>query len=235
LHLNTNILSPLVHFFYLHNCLGWGIDVIGKENFLCLECINDLPHTGFALHVNNAVEKLFWGRIPITSAMSEFYFSKNAVIQNCIHEFKYRGNKKLGLSLGKMGKSLINSNRFNNTTALVLLPLFSKKEFNRRLNQSAILCEGIKEILNVPVINKSAIRIVHTETQTKKDRTERRENVEKSFSVIDQKFLASKHILVVDDVITPDAAFEACGNQISKNRWSKIKYSNAVNGNKINF
>ena len=97
MNLHSTILSPLVHFFYPHNCIGGGSDIIEKENFLCLECINDLPHTGFAKHVNNPVEKIFWGRIPITSGMSEFYFSKDSIIQNCICEFKYRGNKKIGL------------------------------------------------------------------------------------------------------------------------------------------
>jgi ComF family protein len=227
LNLNKNILSPLVHFFYPHNCLGCGSDIIEKENFLCLECINNLPLTGFALHANNAVEKLFWGRIPVNAAMSQFYFSKSSIIQNCIHEFKYRGNKKLGLYLGKiMGKSLASSNRFSNIDALVPLPLFSKKEFNRGFNQSAILCEGIKEILNLPLITKSVVRIVHTQTQTKKERTERWENVEKSFSVTDQKFLEGKHILLVDDVITTGATLEACGAQILKTE--KVRLSIAT-------
>ncbi len=208
--------SPLFHLFYPHNCVGCGSDVIDKDNFLCLECINDLPHTNFAMHANNPVEKKFWGRIPVTSAMSEFYFSKSSIIQNLIHEFKYRGNKKVGHYLGRLiGNSLLNSNRFN-IDAIIPIPLFDKKEKQRGYNQAAILCDGISEIMNIPQIKKNVTRIVHTETQTKKHRTERWKNVEKSFFVTQPQHLEGKHILLVDDVITTGSTIEACALEILK-------------------
>ena len=214
MNLHENILSPFIHFFYPQNCIGCGSDVIEKENFLCLECINELPYTSFALHANNTLEKFFWGRIPVTAGMSEFYFSKSSAIQNCIHEFKYKGNIKLGLYLGRMmGKSILNSNRFSNIDFLIPLPLFTKKEFKRGFNQSAILCNGISEIINVPVMANNVIRIKATETQTKKGRIERWENVEKSFSVANAEKLKGTHVLLVDDVITTGATIEACGSK----------------------
>jgi ComF family protein len=217
LNVQSDILSPLVHFFYPHICVGCGSDVIENKNFLCLECISDLPHTGFAMHANNPLEKKFWGRIPITAGMSEFYFSKSSIVQNLIHEFKYRGNLKVGFHLGKMmGKSILNSNRFSNIDLLVPLPLFIKKEFKRGFNQSQVLCEGIREITNIPIASKNVIRNVATETQTKKGRIERWENVEKSFSILDPESLNGKNILLVDDVITTGATIEACGAQILK-------------------
>lgn len=217
MNLQSAIISPLVHFLYPHTCLGCGSDVIEKENFLCLNCINDLPHTNFALHANNPVEKLFWGRIPVSAAMSEFYFSKSSIIQNLIHEFKYRGNLKVGAILGKaMGKSILNSNRFKDVDIIVPLPLFTTKERKRGFNQSAILCEAIQEITNIPIEAKNVIRVAPTETQTKKGRVERWENVEHSFSVLNPEKLIGKHILLVDDVITTGATIEACGSQILK-------------------
>jgi len=223
LNFKENILSPFIHFFYPHTCIGCGSDIIEKENFLCLECINELPHTNFALHSNNPLEKFFWGRMPVTSGMSEFYFSKASAIQNCIHEFKYKGNIKLGLYLGRMmGKSILNSNRFSNIDLLIPLPLFTRKEFKRGFNQSSILCNGINEITNIPVMVNNVIRIKATETQTKKGRIERWENVEKSFSVADAETLKGKHVLLVDDVITTGATIEACGSQILKVEDTKL-------------
>jgi ComF family protein len=182
-----------------------------------------LPHTGFAFHSNNPVEKIFWGRIPLVAAMSEFYFSKDSIIQNLIHEFKYRGDKQVGLYLGNtIGKSLLNSNRFSDIDVLIPLPLFSQKEFKRGFNQSSILCTGINEIMNIPVITKNVIRTVHTETQTKKGRIERWENVEKTFSVSEPAMLKGKHILLVDDVITTGATIEACGTEILKVEGVKL-------------
>jgi len=190
--------------------------VLDDENFLCLQCINELPHTNFAMHKNNPVEKLFWGRIALASAMSEFYFSKGSMIQNMIHEFKYRGNKKAGHYFGNlMGKSLLNSNRFN-IDVIVPLPLFERKENIRGFNQAEILCNGIAEILNKPVIRKNVIRKVATETQTKKHRLERWKNVEGIFYIADPEQLQGKHILLVDDVITTGATIDACGSEILK-------------------
>lgn len=208
--------SPLFHLFFPHNCVGCGNDIIDEDNFLCLVCINELPHTNFALHANNPVEKIFWGRVPVTSAMSEFYFSKASIIQNLIHEFKYRGNKKVGHYLGNlMGKSLLNSNRFM-VDAIIPIPLFQKKEMKRGYNQAEILCKGISDMLNAPVVTRNVIRIIHTETQTKKGRSERWQNVEKTFSIKEPQSLVGKHILLVDDVITTGATLEACSMEILK-------------------
>lgn len=160
---------------------------------------------------------MFWGRIAIAAGTSEFYFSKGSIVQNLIHELKYKGNRKAGIYLGNlMGNGLLKSNRFLDVDLLVPLPLFAKKEFRRGYNQAMVLCEGIAEVMNLPTLTQNVIRIVHTETQTKKGRTERWENVEKSFTVKDHAALVGKHILLVDDVITTGATMEACGTEILK-------------------
>lgn len=214
--------SPLFHFFYPHNCIGCGSDVIENKNLLCLECINDLPHTHFAMHANNPLEKKFWGRIALTSAMSEFYFSKDSIIQNMIHELKYRGNKKAGHYFGNlMGKSLLNSNRFN-VDVIIPLPLFERKERMRGYNQSEIICNGIAKIINKPMIKNNVIRKVFTETQTKKHRLERWKNVQDIFCVTNTPQLEGKHILLVDDIITTGATLDACGTEILKVKDVKL-------------
>lgn len=169
---------------------------------------------------------MFWGRIAISAGMGEFYFSKNSVIQNLIHELKYKRNRKAGLYLGNLiGESLAGSNRFSDVDMLVPLPLFPKKQFRRGYNQAEVLCEGITQVFKKPVLVKNVTRIVHTETQTKKGRVERWENVEKSFAVKDAASLQGKHILLVDDVITTGATMEACGAEILKVNGTKLSFA----------
>jgi ComF family protein len=207
---------------YPHNCIGCGSDVIANENFLCLECLRDLPSTGFAMHQNNPVEKKFWGRVALTSATSEFYFSKGSMIQNMIHEFKYRSNKQAGHYFGNlMGKSLLNSNRFD-IDVIVPLPLFEKKKKIRGFNQAEILCNGISEILNKPVVRKNVIRKIFTDSQTKKHRIERWKNVQDIFYVNNPHELEGRHVLLVDDVITTGATIDACGTEILKIKDVKL-------------
>jgi ComF family protein len=223
MNLKTNILSPLAHLFYPHVCTGCGSDLVEEDNLLCLKCINDLPHTNFAMHTGNPVEKIFWGRLPLTAAMSEFYFAKGTLIQTLIHEFKYKGNIDIGMYLGAMmGNSLLSNDRFSKIDAIVPLPLFADKEFKRGYNQATILCNGIGEVMNVPVLINNVVRKRFTETQTKKHRTERWENVATSFQVNNPKELKNKHLLLVDDVVTTGATLEACGAEILKAEGTKL-------------
>lgn len=210
-----NIFSDTLHLFYPHVCTGCGSDLLQKDNLLCLKCINDLPHTGFAPYNNNPVEKYFWGRLPLVAAHSEFYFEKGSLIQHLIHQLKYKGDTGIGSYLGElMGLSLLKSSRFNTIDALVPLPLFAEKERQRGYNQAAIICQGISETMNVPVITGNIIRCHPTETQTRKHRTERWENVSESFAIQNKVSIKGKHLLLVDDVVTTGATLEACGNVI---------------------
>ncbi|MEI9933960.1 MAG: phosphoribosyltransferase family protein [Ferruginibacter sp.] len=106
--------------------------------------------------------------------------------------------------------------RFSTVDILIPLPLFADKEHKRGYNQATILCNGISSITNIPVDTSSVIRQRFTETQTRKHRTERWENVDGSFIVKNETALKNKHLLLVDDVVTTGATLEACGNAIIK-------------------
>ena len=113
-----------------------------------------------------------------------------------------------------MGNAIKKAARFNEIQALVPLPLFPSKEKKRGYNQATVLCEGMAEVLSVPVLNKVITRPQHTETQTKKGRIERWKNIEGKFQLIDPQAIQNKHLLLVDDVITTGATLEACGNEL---------------------
>jgi ComF family protein len=212
-----NIFSNTLHLFYPHICTGCGSDLINKNSLLCFNCINDLPHTNFASYPDNPVEKVFTGRIPLKAAHSEFYFSKGQLVQHLIHLLKYKSNKEIGHYLGTMiGNSILTSGRFTNLDYLVPLPLYPDKEFKRGYNQAEVICNGIAEITQIPVLTKNVIRQRATETQTRKHRAERWQNVDGSFCIIKPQVLTGKNILLVDDVITTGATLEACGQAILK-------------------
>jgi ComF family protein len=175
-----------------------------------------MPETGFESHPDNPVEKKFWGRIRLEHATAQYYFTRESLIQRLMHQFKYKGNRDLGFQLGEfMGTSIKKSGRFD-VDALIPLPLFRAKEKKRGYNQAAILCEGMAESLQVPVLNDVVIRSHHTDTQTKKGRIERWQNMESKFMLVRTESVSSKHLLLVDDVITTGATLEACGAELLK-------------------
>ncbi|MEO6538323.1 MAG: phosphoribosyltransferase family protein [Ferruginibacter sp.] len=206
-----NFFSDAIHFFYPHICTGCGSDLLGKQELLCLKCLAHLPHTQFEKYVDNPIEKIFTGRFPLKAGSSEFYFSKSQVIQQLIHQLKYKGNKEIGFYLGAMmGKNILASPRFSTFDFLIPLPLYADKEFKRGYNQAEIICNGMSSVMQIPVLTKNIIRHRSTQTQTHKHRTERWENVVGSFAVNNAAALINKNILLVDDVITTGATLEAC-------------------------
>jgi ComF family protein len=208
-----SILSATAHLFYPHTCHGCGSDVLHQDSLLCAKCFVTLPHTNFAQHANNPTEEIFWGRLPLVAAHSEFYFAKETLIQHLVHQLKYKSNRDIGIFLGGlMAKSLLNSNRFNQLDALIPLPMFADKEKKRGYNQAAVICEGMSPILNVPVLSNYLIR----QRFTKKHRVERWENVAGSFVMKNSEQLKGKNLLLVDDVVTTGATLEASGQLLQQ-------------------
>jgi ComF family protein len=204
-----------LHLAFPHLCAGCGTDILPLEQMLCAACADEMPLTSFEHYPANPVEKIFWGRLPLSHATAQYFFTKESMMQHLMHQLKYRGNKDLGLHLGKMmGRQLAGTNRFREADALVPLPLYPEKEHKRGYNQAALLCEGIAQILQIPIISKAVIRTHHTESQTKKTRVERWENMEGRFLVTDAEILKDKHLLLVDDVVTTGATLEACGREL---------------------
>src|SRR6185503_11114619 len=193
------IKESILHIAFPHVCDGCGSDLLNIESRLCIRCLASLPETNFEFHPNNPVEKDFWGRLPIISGSAHLYFTKESLIQHLMHQLKYKGNKELGLQLGRiMGAALKLSNRFNSVQALIPLPLFPSKEKKRGYNQATVLCDGIAEVLQLPVLANAIIRQHHTETQTKKGRIERWENIEGKFRLVHSEAIQNKHLLLVD-------------------------------------
>ena len=131
-----------------------------------------------------------------------------------------------------MGKTLLQSGRFSNIDYLIPLPLFPDKEFKRGYNQAEIICNGISKTMNVPVLKNIVCRQHATETQTRKHRTERWENVSESFIVKQPEKLQGKQVVLVDDVVTTGATLEACGQVILQAHVSSLSITTLAKASK---
>jgi ComF family protein len=210
----VNIGRSLTHLFFPQVCYGCGSDVVNHEQLLCLHCQHYLPYTNFQLHAGNPVEKIFWGRLPVANAAGIFYLTKDSVLEKLMYQLKYKGKKEVGDYLGRLMGRAIEQTSFQTADAFVPLPLFPKKERARGYNQAAIVCEGIAAVMHKPVWNNVVKRLSTTETQTRKNRIQRWENMKGRFMVSDAAKLTGRHVLLVDDVITTGATLEACATEL---------------------
>ncbi|MFT3937058.1 MAG: phosphoribosyltransferase family protein [Chitinophagaceae bacterium] len=218
-----NIANDFSHLFFPHVCAGCGNDAIGEDSLLCVQCIDQLPLTNFHFHANNPVEKHFWGRLPLVAATSLCHFTTGSLVQHLLHQLKYKGNQEIGYFVGRiMGNAFTQSERFRHIDVLVPLPLFAARQKKRGYNQATVLCNGIAEVMHVPVANDAIKRLSATETQTRKSRIERWKNMEGKFELNDISSIENKHVLLLDDVVTTGATLEACGHELLKASGVKL-------------
>jgi ComF family protein len=109
-----------------------------------------------------------------------------------------------------MGYELKDATNFSTIDVIVPVPLHPKKQKKRGYNQSEMFGLGLSRGLGKRMNTNILYRKRFTETQTKKSRSERWENVESVFAVHNPEDFSGKHLLLVDDVITTGSTLEAC-------------------------
>ncbi|CAN5243938.1 ComF family protein [soil metagenome] len=210
--------------FFPNLCAACNGHLLRGEVAICTACLIDCPRT-FDEHnpVDNPAERVFRGRIRIEGAASLFVFTKGGKVQELIHNLKYNGRKDAGIAAGKIfGNDLKDLTPFNTADAVIPVPLHRDKFSKRGYNQAACFGEGIASALAIPIYEYGMLRLNATETQTKKNRDERWENVEDVFTINKKFNLKGKHILLVDDVITTGATIEACAIPILELEGTKL-------------
>jgi len=211
----TNYLSDLRKFFYPQICLSCTSSLFAGEEVLCLRCQKKLPRTNFHLDPINPIIKKFWGKVPVKAATAFYHFAKGSKVQHLIHELKYKKHPEVGVKIGKlMGNELLESEWFTDLDLIVPVPLHPDKERTRGYNQSAAFAAGLALTLGIAAAPQLLQRTKYTSTQTRKQRFERFENVDRVFTIKSISELRNKNILLVDDVITTGSTLTACAETL---------------------
>lgn len=206
-------LHDLLHLFYPEVCAACGNALFAGEHALCTVCRALLPRTGFEMHRSNPVEKQFWGKVPVHSAASLYYFHKGSKVQHLIHRLKYKGEVEAGREAGRiLGAALARSPLFEGIHCVVPVPLHKSRLRTRGYNQSEPVAEGVAESMGIPTSSKVLARVKAAVSQTSKGRYARWENAGSSFVVAEPQSVTGKHFLVVDDVITTGSTLSACAD-----------------------
>jgi ComF family protein len=215
--------SDFISLFFPDYCLGCSRALVKGEEILCTFCIHELPTTDYQFSWENPLIRKFSGRINLKYALAYLKFRKTGIVQHLMHQLKYNNHPEVGIKLGKIfGKELKDAGLQGEFDVIVPVPLHKAKLIKRGYNQSAKFAEGLSCTLAIPVLENISVKTIQTETQTKKNRRERWENVRHSFAIRSPESINRKRILLVDDVVTTGATLEACGQELLSKGCSEL-------------
>ncbi|WP_299259516.1 ComF family protein [uncultured Aquimarina sp.] len=205
------MLSDLAYLFYPIYCAACDNPLYKNERILCTSCRHKLPLGNF--HKVNAkkIEKVFYGRAKIENATSLLVFEKDSLVQNLIHNLKYRGREEIGKELGIwLGQELTQLPDYQNIDYIIPVPLHPKRLRERGYNQVEKFGREIAKKLDTEYIDFVLKKNSYNEKQSKNSRLTRWINTSETFGIQNESLLINKHILIVDDIVTTGATIEAC-------------------------
>jgi ComF family protein len=200
------------------NCPQCGRALFDFEPCLCMICQGSLPVANFHLRpYDNELTVKIQGLTKINRVIAYLRFSKKGNSQKLLHQLKYKNKPEIGEEMGRLYGLLLTQNGYQGEwDVIVPVPLHPMKQKRRGYNQSEKFAEGLSKTLSVQVKNLLE-RKKFTETQTKKSRLERLENVDEVFGLKQGEAIVGLRILLVDDVITTGATLCACSNILLAN------------------
>ena len=210
------ILNHLINVLFPKVCFGCSDILSDNEHLICTSCRHNLPLTNY--HINNidTLKKVFYGRVHIENATALLLFEKKGIVQQLLHQLKYKGQENIGAFLGKwLGHELAAIENYQAIDIVIPVPLHKRKQRKRGFNQAAKFGVEIAAALGAEYVDNVLIKITNTKTQVFKSRKARWQQNTTTFTLENSARIANKHILLVDDIVTTGATVESCVNVLN--------------------
>ena len=205
------MLQDLICLFYPTSCAACDEVLLKNETILCISCRHQLPVYNTKYDNVEIIKKVFSGRVPIENAATLFIFEKQGLVQNMIHNLKYRGQQNIGVCLGQwIGNELLNIEGYKDISIVIPVPLHRRRIRERGYNQVTKFGQELADIFNIPYESKVLKKTKYTHKQAKSGGYERWDNIVDSFGLQNTHRLENQHVLLVDDLLTTGATLEAC-------------------------
>lgn len=215
-------------------CMVCGNKLMQEEQVICSSCIAKLVRTEHAILPDNGIDMLFVERIHEEkkcirydhgAAFAFYNRDRGQVLRQLIENGKFgmRPNPMIFYELGRLAAhEYIDTDFFDNIDYLVPIPLHKRRLRERGFNQSEYICKGLHEITKIAIDTEHLVRLKNNPHQSRSEFDKRHDNVKDLFAVRYPEEWKSKHILLVDDVITSGATLFECMKQLSSIRGCRI-------------
>ena len=220
-----SFLEDFVSLIFPNYCLTCKEALVKGEKLLCTGCVFELPKTNLHLKKQNKLTKRFLSTLNAEYAFAYLQYSKAGKVQKLLHSLKYENYPELGTLIGRWyGAELKEAGLADNFDLVIPVPLHKARKKRRGYNQSDYFAEGLSESMGIACRTDLLKRADRSESQTRKTRMERWQNVESIFAIASNQEhdIENKRILLVDDVITTGATLEACAKPILEAGCSRI-------------
>jgi len=194
-------------------CEVCALALVEVGEFRCPVC--GLPFEGAGLaHLCAECER----RAPnFDAARSRFVFG--GPIADALHRFKYGDRPNLAAALGRLLAPLAG----DRCDLIVPIPLHARRLAARGYDQAALLARSLARALRRRPAHPSALRRIRdTPAQVGLDREDRAANVASAF-VAQERRVAGRAVLLVDDVMTTGATAAECARALKRAGASRVE------------
>jgi ComF family protein len=226
-----NALSGLEAFCAPRHCEICGKsleDVQSKFDFICYSCWDALPPAPLGeVSFNWLLEHTRLEDIAISRIYSLFSAKEDFKYMKLVYALKYYGFTHIGRQLGEaLGRQVVLQSDCK-YECIIPVPIHRARQRERGFNQSEKIAEGISNVLNIPVNNKTVRRLRYTTTQTILAKHERKTNLIGAFapyskSRVDNQSYARKNVLLVDDVLTTGSTLNNCAAALVEMGFARV-------------
>lgn len=183
--------------------------LLPQEEVVCLRCIGTLPRV-HAEMPGNEVERRLFGRVDFVHATAFCYYSHSSRIGSLIRQSKFSDRPWLNARLTRV---FLADLRFAATESgvagwpydidvIVPIPIHPLRLILRGYSQVMPIAEELSQAWRLPIETRCLYKTRYTGSQVGNSGRERLHNIEKSFGVRHAERLQSRHVLLIDDVIT---------------------------------
>lgn len=225
----NKIINFLLDVVFPKQCLKCGQD----DLWLCNQCFDNIKilkhQTCPICRIKNNGEtcKLCLNNTNIDGLLVATSLNK-ILIQQLIHNFKYKYITDLKLPLSNLLLKVFNNHRNNfiisnaDKYIIIPIPLHKKRLRERGFNQSNLLALNVAKKTKFVYKPNFIYRCKYTETQTKLSRKERINNIKTAFKLNKSLDFINKNVIIIDDVATSLATLEECAKVLKKVGAKKI-------------